>query len=190
MKPTEKKLQNEPVASPPNQERRKFLRNALLAGAAIAAGCKSENQPAERRETLLKGREILVGSSTLSLDDCTEGESPSAQLSMRRQGGQAPRSSSSLLVPGYFSMDGGGYDYGIYVDSVSCSPASKSAKITIVRKNQAQQDSRDSRNFSFAGDVSLIGAGLAFLAALFLAVFHRDRGAAQDEFALPPKRNH
>lgn len=190
MKPAEKAPQKEPAASPPNLERRRFLRNVLVAGALAPLACSKEPSETSRSITLLQNRPFQVGGLSLLLTSCREGrEFPSVSISICQQCGPGPGHSVSMLVPGSFRFQEGSSEYYLYVESISHGKPD-SANITLTKKDGTPQ--HDGERHPETTDLFTIGAGAAFLAALFLAIFQKDKGSSCDGLGLPlsPKRPH
>ena len=190
MKPAEKNPRNE-VASPPDPERREFLRAgaALLAGMAVGPLASCSNHPSETAEphTLFQNRPLRVGSTTITLVSCAYGkEFPSAHLNLQKDGGSTS-GRVSMIVPSSFEFEEGGFEYELYVESVSCSRPN-SANAILMKKETLAQD--DGKRHPETADLFTIGAAAAFVGSIFLAIFERKSRLPDDGIVLPPKRNH
>lgn len=165
MKPAEKTPPNE-YASAPNAGRRKFLRNVLLAGAALAAGCKSENPDSPRRARIYQNREFPLGGSLIFLHCRNENGIQSASFKIFRKGKGHLPDSVSMLVPGSFSVSGFQSPvsrYEIYVERISCL-GTQSADILIM-KNAAPEENPQQSGGMPAG-APLVCAAIALLGGL------------------------
>jgi len=185
----EKNPQTQSLASLPNPERRKFLGNALFAGAALATGCKSENPYPERRETIYQNRELRIGSFSVTFDGCRDdGESPSAYFSIRKAGKEGLESTVSMLVPGSFKIHGSGTEYEISVESVSCSE-SPSAEIIIISKSVSEENP----SYGVIRDnMPVLASALGVIASFIYFSFQRKKERGQDErkgMMLSPRRH-
>ena len=188
MKTAEKNPENRPVASPPNPGRRRFLRNVLLAGALAPLACSAPPTETAERRRLFQNGSIRAGGTSISLASCNYGkEYPSAHLDLKKDGGQGMPSRVSMIVPSSFEFQDGGFEYELYVDNVSCGTP-QSADVTLVKKGAQPQD--DGKRHPETSDFFTIGAGVAFLASIFLAIFERKTRLPDEGLILPPKRNH
>ena len=131
----------EPAECPQIPERRRFLRTALLTGAAFAAGCKSGDSDSITRTRIYKDVELPLGSSRIALVGCKdEGGTQAAYFKVYRGRGLLP-DSVSTLVPGLFRIREGGAEHEVNVESVSCSGA-QSAGLLIVTKSIPAENSQ------------------------------------------------
>jgi hypothetical protein len=188
MKPAEKIPEGKPAASPPNPERRKFLRNILVAGALAPFACSKEPTETAERHTLFQNRSIRAGGTAIIFDSCNYGnEYPSAHFTIRKDGSQDVPRRESIIVPASFKFDEGRFEYELYADNVSCG-APQSADITLVRREAQSQD--DGKRHPETSDLFTIGAAAALLASIFFAIFERKSHVPDEGLLLPPKRNH
>ncbi|NYZ60929.1 hypothetical protein H0O01_04510 [Candidatus Micrarchaeota archaeon] len=188
MKTAEKNPENRPVASPPNQERRRFLRDVLLAGTLAPLACSKEPAETAERRRLFQNSGIRAGSTSIILASCNHGkEFSSAHLDLKKDGDPGMPGRVSMIVPSSFEFQDGGFEYELYVDGVSCETP-QSADVTLVNKGAQPQD--DGKRRPEAADLFTIGAAAAFLASIFYAIFERKSRVPDDGLILPPKRNH
>lgn len=176
------------MASPPNPERRRFLRNVLIAGALAPLACSKEPAETAERRRLFQNSGIRAGSTSISLASCNYGnEYPSAHLDLRKDGDPGMPGRVSMIVPSSFEFQDGGFEYELYVDNVSCETP-QSADVTLVRKGAQAQD--DGKRRPETTDLFTIGAAAAFLGSIFFAIFERKSHLPDEGIILPPKRNH
>jgi len=188
MREAEKNPQKQPIAFPPNPERRKFLRNVLFAGALAPLACSRQPSEASMPITLIQNRPFQLGRISIMLTSCSEGaEFPSVSIDIYKKGASGPEHSVSMLVPSSFKFENGGLEYELHVESIQYgTPNSASAVLT---KKESQAQNGGERHAETA-DFFTIGTGAAFLAAIFLAISGRKSRVPDDGLILPPKRNH
>ncbi len=186
MRQAEKNPQKEPAASPPNPERRKFLRNVLLAGALAPLACSKEPSETSRPITLIQNRPFRVGEISLALTSCREGgEFPSVSINIYKKGAPGADHSVSMLVPASFRFQAGGFEYELQAESVSFgTPNSMSG--SLVRKGLAPQGGAESG--AKGADLFTMGAALGLVSAILFAIFERKTNAPDEGIVLPPKR--
>jgi len=188
MKPAEKNSENKPVASPPNPERRRFLRDVLIAGALAPLACSSTPSQTGQRIILMQGRQIQFGKTLLVLTSCREGgEFPSASIDIYKENVPGAQDSVSMIVPSSFKLSDSGFEYELYVERVSCDTPNYASAV-LVRKEAQTQD--DGKRHPETADIFTVGAAFAFITSIGLAILGRKSRLPDDGFILPPKRNH
>lgn len=171
----------EPAECPQNQSRRRFLQGVLLAGAAFAAGCKSE-KPNTTAARVFQNRLFPIGSSSLSLKECDEA-AQTATFEVSKPGCAGLPDSVTLRVPGSFPAS---VSRNIDVESISCSTNPQFANVSISAKSAPAENSENQvRPFA---DLPVIGAAIALLGAVFLWAVHRRGPEGREGILLSPKR--
>ncbi len=188
MKTSEKNPQAQPVASPPNPERRRFLRTLLFTGAALAAGCKSEKSNTNTAR-VFQSRPFPIGNASVSLKECNNAEQ-TATFEVSRLGNGLP-DSMTLLVPGSFTVSGSQPVSGsismheIYVERISCGANPQSADVSI--SESAPVENAGNAQPLFA-DLPAIGAVIAFFGLVAFWITHRRGPEGREGTLLSPKR--
>jgi len=188
MKPAEKNSENKPVASPPNPERRRFLRDVLVAGALAPLACSSTPSQTGQRIILMQGRQIQFGKTSLVLTSCREGgEFPSASIDIYKENVPGAQESVSMIVPSSFKLSDSGFAYELYVERVSCGTSNYASAVLVKKEAQIQDDGK---RHPESTDIFTIGAAVCLIGSLFFAIFERKSRLPDEGILLPPKRNH
>lgn len=192
MKSAEKNLQKQPLVSPPNPERRRFLRTVLFTGAAFASGCKSPNKDSTTTARIFQNRAFSLGDSSIVLKECNDA-AQTATFEVSKPGSEGLPDSVTLRVPGSFTVSAsqhpvsGAAQYDVYVERISCNTNPQSANVSISAKPFPAENSEN--QVSPLGDLPVIGMAIALFGAVALWVVHRRGQEGREGALLSPKRH-